>query len=367
MLESILKRKDFIILINEIKNKNLKTDNNKDNLLYIIFDSLIKYKIIFINDDYLDEYIKSLDKLILRINNYNDIELGINKIILKLCIRKLELNNSNSINNKEKIIDYLYLKYIRDGYLYHAINSIYVSDILKDGLIPEKYKNNYNDFIKIKEIINKHTKEEIIKKSFKEDYITMTDNFKKAYYYATNSPMYFSDLLSTGPQKNIHKYINDSYYRKDYKDCINNINRLSNELNLSLKETNYIKEVVKKEWNNYKCNIAKPTIMLVKRNVINYNRENEEKELLKLKDMEIEEAVNTILNGKQDRIKVKDKISSNDIEFIELYSYNDLYDVEKDDNTDIINDYGYVTILLLIGSLLITIGVIMSIIMMEVS
>lgn len=58
--------------------------------------------------------------------------------------------------------------------------------------------------------------------------------------------MYFSDLLSTGPQKNIHKYINDSYYRKDYKDCINNINRLSNELNLSLKETNYIKEVVKR-------------------------------------------------------------------------------------------------------------------------
>lgn len=393
MLDSILKRKDVQKLLKEVccsdcyntkeTKISLEYENyyNKEKPLFIIIDALYKYKVIINDDDYLDEYIFSLEKLMRKIDNYSDIERGINKLIVRICSRKLALKNITDIENKKELLSYIYKNYIVEGYMFHSIPNIYKQDIIENGLNPEHYNNLYQKFIHIKKILKKHKAETIIEKNFNEHYITMTDSLIKAYYYAENAPMYFSSLLSNSNIMTNKKYKKDAYYRKDYKDCFYNLNRLSTELNLTIKESNYLKKVCKEEWELLKNNKNIPTVLLVKRKYLGNNYLKDIDNIMSLINKNsLDDIVRKIITSRFDNIEIKTKIKSTDIEVIELYSYKDIYErennnVEEDikikenifetSTQNLTNAYGKVSILLLLGSLLITIGVIISIIMLE--
>lgn len=393
MLDSILKRKDVQKLLKEVccsdcyntkeTKISLEYENyyNKEKPLFIIIDALYKYKVIINDDDYLDEYIFSLEKLMRKIDNYSDIERGINKLIVRICSRKLSLKNITDIENKKELLSYIYKNYIVEGYMFHSIPNIYKQDIIENGLNPEHYNNLYQKFIHIKKILKKHKAETIIEKNFNEHYITMTDSLIKAYYYAANAPMYFSSLLSNNNIMTNKKYKKDAYYRKDYKDCFYNLNRLSTELNLTIKESNYLKKVCKEEWELLKNNKNIPTVLLVKRKYLGNNYLKDIDNIMSLINKNsLDDIVRKIITSRFDNIEIKTKIKSTYIEVIELYSYKDIYErennnVEEDikikenifetSTQNLTNAYGKVSILLLLGSLLITIGVIISIIMLE--
>ncbi len=393
MLDSILKRKDVQKLLKEVccsdcyntkeTKISLEYENyyNKEKPFFIIIDALYKYKVIINDDDYLDEYIFSLEKLMRKIDNYSDIERGINKLIVRICSRKLALKNITDIENKKELLSYIYKNYIVEGYMFHSIPNIYKQDIIENGLNPEHYNNLYQKFIHIKKILKKHKAETIIEKKFNEHYITMTDSLIKAYYYAENAPMYFSSLLSNSNIMTNKKYKKDAYYRKDYKDCFYNLNRLSTELNLTIKESNYLKKVCKEEWELLKNNKNIPTVLLVKRKYLGNNYLKDIDNIMSLINKNsLDDIVRKIITSRFDNIEIKTKIKSTDIEVIELYSYKDIYErennnVEEDikikenifetSTQNLTNAYGKVSILLLLGSLLITIGVIISIIMLE--
>lgn len=393
MLDSILKRKDVQKLLKEVccsdcyntkeTKISLEYENyyNKEKPLFIIIDALYKYKVIINDDDYLDEYIFSLEKLMRKIDNYSDIERGINKLIVRICSRKLALKNITDIENKKELLSYIYKNYIVEGYMFHSIPNIYKQDIIENGLNPEHYNNLYQKFIHIKKILKKHKAETIIEKNFNEHYITMTDSLIKAYYYAENAPMYFSSLLSNSNIMTNKKYKKDAYYRKDYKDCFYNLNRLSTELNLTIKESNYLKKVCKEEWELLKNNKNIPTVLLVKRKYLGNNYLKDIDNIMSLINKNsLDDIVRKIITSRFDNIEIKTKIKSTYIEVIELYSYKDIYERENNNveenikikenifetsTQNLTNAYGKVSILLLLGSLLITIGVIISIIMLE--
>jgi len=381
MLDTILQRQDVKQLIEKATNHSINHNKispickeyiDEEQPLYIIIDALFKYKII-IDDNYLiGDFIYSLEKLMRKMDNYVDTDRGINKLLGAFCAKILSLKNTTDYENKKKILAYIYKKYIVEGYLFHGISSVYKNDILKNGFIPEEYDNRYDKFLNVKNILRKYP--DIIEKTFKEDYILMTDDLKKAYYYAFNSPMYLSNLLSDN-YVNHKKYNCNFYLKKDYKKCFSNLNRLCINLNLSIKDTNYLKKVCKEEWYNLKNDISKPTILLVNRECLGINYLNNIEKIIKeSKECSLDISINKIINNKNNIIKVYKKIENKDIEILELYSYKELYIKEKEIvNTNsieyidqkYINAYGKISILILLGSIFITLGVIISIIMLS--
>ena len=386
MLDSILIRENVKKLLKEVsyshcyhmKETKITPDYenyyNKEKPIFIIIDAIYKYKIIIDDEKYLGEYIYSLKKLMKKIDNSSDIEKGINKLIVRTCCKKLGIKNIKDIENKKELLSYIYKNYIVEGYMFHSIPNIYKKEILENGINPEHYKNLYPKFIRIKKILKKHNKESLVEKNFDENYIIMTDSLQKAYYYAENSPMYFSSLLSNNITSS-KKYKKDAYYRKNYKDCYYNLNKLCNDLNLNIKDSNYIKEVFKEEWKLLKNDSNIPTILLVKRkNLGNNYLKDIDKIMSSIDKYNLDDIVSKMICNKFDNVKVKNTIKNTDIEVLELYSYKDIYEYKnkneqknsiKESSDDIMNTNGKVSILLLLGSLLITLGVIISIIMLE--
>lgn len=382
MLDTILQRQDVKQLIEKATNHSINHNKispickeyiDEEEPLYIIIDALFKYKIIIDDESLIGDFIYSLEKLMRKMDNYIDIDRGINKLLGSLCAKKLFLKNITDYENKKKVLAYIYKKYIVEGYLFHGISSVYKSNIVKNGLIPEQYNNRYDKFLKIKKILRKYP--DIMEKTFKEDYIVMTDDLKRAYYYAFNSPMYLSNILSNNYIISDKKSRTTYYLKKDYKKCFSNLNKLCIDLNLNIKEKNYLRNVCKEEWYNLKNDISKPTIILVKRESIGINYLNNIEKIIKESaECDLDISINKIINNKNNAIKVYKKIESKDIEILELYSYKELYIKEKEIvNTNsieyidqkYINAYGKISILILLGSIFITLGVIISIIMLS--
>ena len=92
--------------------------------------------------------------------------------------------------------------------------------------------------------------------------------------------------------------------------------------------------------------------------------------LINNNELELNEIVDRILDNKCEDIECNFKIESKDIEFIDLPKYNDLLEVKQEENKieqkeDSIynNDFGKVSILIVLGSILITLGVIITMVM----
>ena len=91
-MDEILQREDVKTLISEIKNNEkyfnkISTDSDmyyaNDIALYIFYEALLKYYIIFNIDDNLGEYIYDVDLLFRKIESIEDMRFGISKLIVK--------------------------------------------------------------------------------------------------------------------------------------------------------------------------------------------------------------------------------------------------------------------------------------------
>ena len=164
MLDDYIKRDDVKKFIKELINNHRyyeKSFNSEsvysryilnEMALYTFYDALIKYKIV-LDDIYLfDEFLEQLGKIYNKLNNYEDIEIGVNKLIGKMVAIKLNIKDINDLINKKEIISYVFNNYIIDGYYIHGFSTIYYDDIKEKGLIPNDYKNYYSSMKEINKI-----------------------------------------------------------------------------------------------------------------------------------------------------------------------------------------------------------------------
>ena len=133
MIDKYLKKEDVQSLIKEIKRNPRYFEKEKgindfysdimgsELSLYILYDALIKYKIIIDDEALFYDYIIQIDKLYKKIDNYSEIIVGINKLICYMVIRLLNIKGIEEKDNKRKIIDYIYKKYIIDGYFVNMV------------------------------------------------------------------------------------------------------------------------------------------------------------------------------------------------------------------------------------------------------
>ena len=375
MLASIFEQKEVKDLLFKIThNPRYYDKKKKDSINYekfsgleqpffLVFDSLLKYQIIIQSEKYLSDYVHHLELLWYKIDNFHDISEGVCKIIVKFCARKLGYKNKEEEHRRE-ILEYIYQKYIVDGYLYHGISDVYVDNIKQNGFMPQKYQNYYSQF----ENIQKQFPSFFSDMDFHHDYVSFTDDFMMACYYATYSPIYFSKFLCPPSSKKIE--IN-SYAKRDYMGCFSGLRRMLKVKEINEENIEKIEDLCNLEWKLLRQNESKPTIMLVKRSCFSKNRIQGIEEILNDKRTDIGILAAHIMDYKFDNFVWSEYIQACDIEFVSI-PYSEFIVEHDSEKVEVIlptvhqetSEDGKVSFLLLLGSSLILLGVLVSIIML---
>lgn len=386
MLERFFKRRDVTEFIDEVisnsiysKKKNSVYDSyevfvDSSQALFTFFDAIYKFAIIIEDEAYFTEYIMQVRKVIKKFENFNDINEGINKIIGKICALKLGLSDREDVIARKYIVKYVYDKYIVSGYVFHGFPSIYKDDICKYGLVPDNYHHMYDKFIEINKIFERHGFYNILGKDFKVKGIYFTDSFILGCFYAFSAPMYFYRLLGYN-SFDISNYDDKAYLNNDYFASFNNLSLLMRKAKLTEAEKKFVIKTCFEEWKLIK-NSTDVSILAIKRSSVGLNYlKNIDDILAKTSFCDLGNSIGKIFNYCDNEILVTEKISSNDINIISLNNYkelksirdmklNDIKNRQEAYNSDkIINAYGKVSILMILGSLLITLGVIATIVM----
>jgi len=376
VLKEYLKRLDVLKIIKEIKTNDKyfnKSTNNLSNsfmcisneiALFIFYDALYKYKIIVDDNNLLEEYLNQVDKLYKRLDNFEDVKYGINKLICKMLIAKFDIKNINEDFYREIIISNVYDKYIEDGYYIHGFHSTYLTDIKEKGFKPEEYFNYYDRFNKVNDIFEKYNQSRIINKDFSSKNIYFTDNFIMGCYYSMYAPLFYYSFLfdEVSYGNRIRK---DNCLLSDYNSLTRHLKRFMNNNSFSEIDKKYILDLVEDEWKLLHTKKNYITLLLVKRKKI-FDKEIKVSEYLKDKK-DIYEIVDRMLNSKYSNLEYDKYLSCDDFEIIELDNYYDEEEEKKEEKLvkeelpSVNNKMGGVSILLLLGCLLISLGVIISI------
>ena len=385
MLDEYFIKSNVIRLIKEIRNNeryfNKKSDHSTDSFihigneaaLYIFYDALYKYKII-IDDEFLfDDYLEQVEKLYRKLDNFESIKFGINKLICGTLITKFNIEDISKIESKEKIIKHVYDRYIRNGYFIHGFNSIYVDDIRNNGFNPEEYENYYDRFSKINSIFEKYNCSNVINKKFNEKDVYFTDDIVMGCYYSSYAPLFFYKLL-------FNEEVFGKGIRKDnclHSECIEinrHLKRFMNNNSFKDEDKKYILDLVEDEYNLLHRNKERISLLLVKRSDI-FSKDAREEDFLRDSN-DIYEVIDRMLSPKYNNLEHNKFISKDDLKILVLDSYIDLEEEkkkiqkeeeklrkkEKEVNDDFNNKYGSVSLFLLLGALFISLGVIIMVI-----
>lgn len=360
MFSKYLERNDTLNLIKKINNdpkfysKEFDGDiyyyaSYKEICLFSLYDAIYKFYIVIDDEDLYSSYIEDLENLYRKIDNYSDILLGINRLICLSVARKLNIKELTNDLSKKEIVSYVYNKYIVDGYYIYGVDNI------ENGpFMPEKYNDLYNDMKKINEIFSKYKIDNIIDKDFSSKSISYTDSVISACYFSRYSPIYFYDFL-----------LNNCKYRKDvrnnhtlvesYDKATTYLKRLMSLIGVSDSEREYILSVVSKEWKtiNRDNNIY---LIFVKRRDVNQVNNSFDDYI----DGDVYECVDRILSSKGNI--PSDKIIE-DYKVVRLRYYKN-ENTNNDNDIVIDNDFGKASLFMIVGSLLISLGVLIMIIIL---
>ena len=384
VLESVLKRDDVKKLLNELCNNSRyyeKTNSNSidykvfvgpEQVLFLFYDALFKYEIIINDIYYFDDYIIQLDKLFKKIGNVQDISIGINKLLGSICALKLNIKDIETASSKRKLLDYVYDKYVLNGYLIHGYSNCYYECIAKKGIFPEEYVNLYDKFVEVQNILKKYGEYDIFDKDFFVKEIHFTDNIVMGCYYASNAPMYFYNLLCNN--NFVTKQVcRSAYMRKDYDECLKNLQKLSYKLGFNEEEKRILYDAFDSEWELLCKGIGDISLILIPRRLIRSSIFSINDIIDNISELSLGEIFNKVL-GSNSNFSYVDFLNKEDIIFVDLPGYKELVHEVSKENKDSVNEddmigisdvSGKVSVLLLLGAIFITLGVIITMVMVS--
>ena len=373
MLDEYLNRDDVKNFIKELKSspkcleKSVHADSKygmqiqNELALYLFYDIILKYKLI-IDDPFLfPDFLSGVEKVFRKIDDYDDVHLGITKILIRLVETILEIKDEDSSEAKREVIKYFYQSYVVNGYVYHGFSTTYEEFIKGRNFIPEKYPNHYAKILRVKQILENY-KINLIDKDFNSDSVGFTDDFVMACHYSISSPGYLYQLLVRNDKDR------DLYLKQDYNALISSLKRFMSNHSISGSDQKIIIKTIEDELSFLHRVKRRASIILVKRNRVISDSVSKLRDYLD-SDKDLIEIVERILVPKNNCISINQTIRYGEYQLLGLEDYYDVEDVVKEEKTyrapslQFANSYGVVSILLIVGSLLITFGVIVSIIM----
>ena len=385
---------------NKVSNVSLKGETNAYNQysLLIVMYFIIKYKIIIEDDTFLEESLLELETITNTYQDHQDLIFSLTKLLTKLTAKKLNLENSESLAAKKEILTYIYDKYIVNGYCFHSFPSCFKSHVEIEGLTKEVDLKELNTLKKINYIFANHHYDNFLAKNLniKTKAIYITDSPAMAYYYAFRSPEYLANLTSLSKYyENItNTEINkEAFYLKDYEACKNNLLKMCEHLKMTSKEQNTIIKTFNKEWQTLDLENSRPCLAFIKRsNLAKDSIPNITKLLNELDKTDLVYQVAKITDSKYPLIRRYTDINSLDLKVITMPSYreiktnslnketpkvkltlNNVYQISKEEvslqpkqqenKPSFLYNYGNISIIALLGMLLISLGLTLSIIL----
>lgn len=342
--------------------------NVREYPLYILLDAIMKYVIIIDDMQLFDKFLDQLERILKKVEVHNEIKSGVTKLLIKNVANKLGINNIENNENKKEIIEYVYDRYIVNGYFFYFFPSIYLNKVQENGITPDNWNIPYQEIEEIENILKTYGIHDIFSVNMeKKQQLEITDSFFMACFYATNCPIYLQELcmnLNRGRTPN-KSFIKEAYFSKDYHQCINNIELTLKKKKVSLKDRQIIKNFFEKEWNQLKIKESVPIIALIKRKVIDKNYLYQIEQIMKNSShTDLYTSISMILDIYNNKIELPKKVIPYKIEYIpNIKDY-----IKKEEETvvytDSLNEMGNATIVALVGVLLITIGVVVTIMML---
>ncbi len=365
-------RNDVLEFIKEIKiNKRYYQKNNgnilggvfsvsKELALYIFYDALYKYKVV-IGEVYLfSEYLDGVRKLYKRLSSFQDIRVGINQLIGKMVTIKLGIKMEERENSRRAIISYIYEKYILNGYFIHGFSSSYLSKIVNNDFVSEEYFNYYDDFETLREIFKKYGVN-VLAKDFSKKETYFCDDLVVGCYYSKFSPGYFYEFLC-GELKC------SSYLINDFSVMFKSAEKYMNNIGFSNSDKLCVKDILFKEWSLLYSKKSRVSLIAVPRILLS-NETVSPKKYLDDKS-EIDEVVDRLLSPKYGNVSFDGVVNSLDFSVLNFEDdelcENSFDIIESDElygDSVFRNAYGSASVLIILGTLLVSFGVIMTIFM----
>lgn len=330
-LDKILNRSDICSLFQELvlhdRFKNITIPQRfsknifiKNNLAFlIVLDSVIKFQIIIEDDLYLSNYLEQLRRLLKKFTTYQDLENAVNTIIGKLCAIKLGLSNTHNKDNKDKILRYIYDKYIINGYFYYGFSSSYKNEleyigIRKDGLIVD------NKIKTINNILNQYNLDCL----YKEEKANISDNLIVAAYHSFMAPIYLEQFSKSKILIN-DNYDNKVLYTKDIKGIKEMLIKIATNNRFNEQDkTNFINtflDIIDED----KINTSKPQIAFIKRKSINKNHLKDFELIINnAKDISLASSISLITESRYESYELYEDIPNISINIIELPTYQEI-------------------------------------------
>lgn len=388
LFSKIINREDVRSLMDEVINRecynkltvSFPLANNyfidQHYALFLLMDAFGKFDIIIGDYNYFDEYLRYLKRTFKKMNTYQDISKGINLAISKIVSRILNINNSKSNESKEKILRYVYKKYIVDGYFYYGLSSsekreVSFSGIKKDGVILDSRLSEVNNILK------KYEDKDIIKRVVS----NLTDNFMIACYYSFLGPVYLEELAVSGIFKD-KCYNSNCFYTKDVRTFKDNLEKYISNKRMNSEERALVINNLLDVWKENNVSSSHGCIAFIKRSSINRNYLKDIEEIISNScDMDLNEAMAMILESRYGSYDIDSDILTSDFELLDIPSYRFIInDCSIDDNMDTsalkidyVDDsgsnnfvqkvslsHGYISVFMLAGVLLISVGVILT-------
>lgn len=365
MFDEVLERNEVRNLLREIVNnpkyydKGIEEVLKKDYFLqgrifFLFYEALYKYQSIIEDPDYLFDFINSFETLLKRVDDIDSIKLGISKILCKVLLKKLHIPTDSVENKKEEILKYVYDKYIKNGYYIRGLNKVeynYFEDTSKvDVIISE-------EFTELKKILSKYKYNLSI-----DENLDLNTDFSRACIKSINSPRYLYNLIIN------NEYIDnnrDAYYLKDYDLCKSNLNKVLNNIKVEDSDKEKINKIFSKIWELYNDKDNDIYLVLIKRTKLGIIND-----LVINDNYSLEESLYNLFTTYDDSINVN---SLTDVDFcIKLPNYFKFLKQEvvekkeevkekKEDIFDFNNEYGKVSIFIIIGTILIILGVVVTV------
>lgn len=360
MIKSYLENDKVQELLKEIFNNPKYYEKNTEEILkdeyalhsrilLLFYDALYKYALIINDPQYLDEFINGFESLIKKLKNIEDIKYGISRLIGKITCKKLDVIYDNVEKDKVKVLRFIYDRYVKNGYYIRGLTRPDYIDICKKGVIRGTHLTYVDE---ICEVLKKYDYD--VYDNYNE--IEFNTDFSKACIKSINSPEYLYNMII-----NNYSSKKDSYYLKDKDSSINNLKLFLDGLGVSKTDKKDIVELTNIIWDYFNKEDNNIYLVLIKRN--KFSKIDD----YKLSDeFTFDEGLDNIFNTYDD-FEVRDEVNEEIDELIELpsyYKYVKNNDLKKSDEKMIVdNEYGMISVVMIVGTILILLGVILSIIL----
>ena len=218
--------------------------------------------------------------------------------------------------------------------------------------------------IRIRQIFAKY-RIPVMSKDFQKNVVDFTDDFVMACHYSAAAPGYLYQLITTCCKDP------SCYLKQDYSAVMNSLKRFMNSNSFSAGDQRIVLSIFADEWNFIHRIPRKVSLLFVKRNKIMSIDQDKLQEYLD-SDKSVLSIVERILMPKYNCLSVEQTLRYGEYQMVSLSKFYKccVPDVELEMSSKkgfvprtLLNSYGIASFLLIAGSLCITLGVIVTIIM----